>query len=292
MGEYKLVKVTYSFKKKFLLLLITSISFLFLPCQENLLIKKLAAKSYYHKQWFFKPNPLIWGDQGQFIDVGLQIDVYALNENNEIEKYIVIKTIGKGVTAGEIKYNKKKHKGLFQKAISIKLEEKGLPLKLIGLAPQTENNENSYSIATGFYLSFFPTINYPLNTTYGQAGLTTIYQTENTKTYKDFSLNVEHCLTGFKWTYWLNNYKGRPVDSLKKLKKMVYLGKIIKLPPLAHKSVLMPKIEAVYYTKEKGKATFTCEITQFLQEIKVTKLLKIKTREVDMNRKIKFHLNL
>jgi len=129
LGEYKLVKVTYSFKKKFLLLLITSISFLFLPCQENLLIKKLAAKSYYHKQWFFKPNPLIWGDQGQFIDVGLQIDVYALNENNEIEKYIVIKTIGKGVTAGEIKYNKKKHKGLFQKAISIKLEEKGLPLK-------------------------------------------------------------------------------------------------------------------------------------------------------------------
>ena len=103
-----------------------------------------------HKRWTVKDlTPYVWGDQDQYIDVGAQYDLYYVTNPLPARKYITVRTVGSGTSAGNIRHNKKSHRGFFQKAVTVRISHSGVPLSLEALAPQTENEGNMITVSTG-----------------------------------------------------------------------------------------------------------------------------------------------
>ena len=253
-----------------------------------------------HKRWIIKDiNPLVWGDQGQYIDIGFQVDLYYVTNPLPERKYLVIQTIGSGVTAGLMKYDNKRHRGFFQRAVTLKITHKGSPIQLIRKAPETENQDNSYSVSTGILFSLFGS--YGPGNTYIQPGIMTIYQKERERSYNDFSITADPCFNGEQWTYWLSSNKGHPIDKKNVIKGLVHCSSkkygcrsIDHIPSLAAGSLLMPNMESVYTASatQKGLVNFTCEIIQYLQDIKINKAGIALTKERSYKKTVQFSIDL
>ena len=283
-------------------LYIKTFSFFFLVILSFQSLNKVALcqEEELHKRWLIKDKPFVWGKQKQYIDVGLQLDLFFKNEIFPKKKYLVIRTIGNGTSAGTMEYNKPLHRGFFQKAVTIKITHEQTPLKLIGMLPKTKNNQNSFESASGFLSSI--TASYGPYNTYIFPGLTySIFQNKYTRNYKDFSVTIDHNLNGEQWSYRLSDEKGEPVTRKNTPQRLIhclfkkyFCTRIIKLPQLATGSLLMPYIESVYAIDDdlKGKINFTVEIIQYLQDIKINKAYIAKTKEICGKKYFKLNLDL
>jgi len=237
-----------------------------------------------HKRWKFKettPN----GEQGEFINMGFQFDLYYVAEPKPHQKYLVVKTIGKGISAGKLLYNKKTHRGYFQNAITINITNfahnnwKGRPLELENMAPKTPNsyNTNSSSVSYGFDSYFLPASNY-----YAYIGFSLSYNKGYSTSFNDFTVNVDSVNNSEQWTYWLSGTKGHRLRKDHPEDLIYYKGKykIMELPDLAAGAVLMPEVESMYYAdgNETGTRTFVGTVTQHLLDLKTSPLRKYTSK--------------
>lgn len=250
---------------------------------ERSIEKEVVPNKGNHKRWTVQDvKPYFWGKQGQFMDVGYQIDLYNVVDPGP-RKYLTIQTVGKGVSAGKVMNDSRFHRGLFQTKVSVAIEDldyigwQGAPLRLERYAPESENHSNTVTVTTGatFTAAVMPGLTFT-GLAYGNsyAGFSLNYSKGEACSFRDYTVNVDPVYPAFpskmQWTYWLNGANGAKLRKEYQAYDLVKYLRICELPQLAKDSILMPHMECVYYAdgEETGEVTFLGTVRQELLGIR------------------------
>ena len=152
-----------------------------------------------HKRWMIIDELKEPNNDGEYIDVGMQFDLYYVTEPSPSRKYLTVKAIGGGASAGELKHNKSSHRGYYQREVTIQLSHSGVPLVLEALAPQTDNDTNLVGTSTGVTFILGQIVGPPPT-----RGLKIVlYGKSNATLMRAFSVSVDPNPRKLKVAYWL-----------------------------------------------------------------------------------------
>lgn len=242
-----------------------------------------------HRRWYvLDADAYCWGKQRAFIGNGFQYDlVYVANVKPE-RKYLIMRTIGLGVSSGEkLQHNHRLHRGYFQSRVDISISGYGHDgwagegLFLESYAPQSLNKQNQDQKTLGIDVGFNVIAgvgfmgNSGVNNTGAQVGLTVYDQRSVASTYDDYSVTFESTAATEKWSFWLSGAEGAPIRKKNQkrdllCRKFFLFDTIRDLPQLATGSVLQPDVQAVYFTSgdQQGKWTVTGTTEQHLLDVR------------------------
>lgn len=242
-----------------------------------------------HKRWTIQNcenDPYIWESkgcsQGQQIDLGFQFDLYYVTTPQPARKYLTVKTVGKGVSAGKIKAYNVLHRGYYQKEVIIKLENTsegdwiGEGMKCEGIAPRSDNNLQQVQTSTGIQFlvgGMIGGVNYSTGAWYS---FNAYAQRTRVQQLNDYTVSQDAIPNCIQWTYWMSGAHGKILRRNHQASDLIRLGKISDLPHLAKGPFLKPFLEAVYFAdgNETGKQKITMTIEQHLQDLRSLGLIK------------------
>lgn len=262
-----------------------------------------------HRRWTVLPvEPTIWGKQSQWIHVGFQYDLYYVCDPQPARKYLLMRTIGNGVSSGKLCHDNVFRRGYYQNKVLIDVQGyphsgwTGSRLKLEEYAPQSENTLNMEQSTRGilFSLSGIAGIASYGNTAAGNSGVSvgiSLYDQHSvTSKFDDFTVSFLPTATSDRWEFWMNGADGSKVRKKHQTWDLITnrygICTLRELPQLASESVLQPDVQALYYTQgnQKGKWTITGTVKQHLQDVtswllfgRTKKISKALSKEVTID---------
>jgi hypothetical protein len=239
-----------------------------------------------HHRWtVLDVNPTIWGKQNQYIHVGFQYDLYYICDPKPVRKYLLMRTIGNGVSSGVLQHDNRFHRGYYQDKVIIDVEGYGhdgwigSKLRLEEYAPQSENTANQEMTTLGvlFSLGGMAGIGTFGNTAAGNSGMNAgiaVYDQHSVASkFDDFTVSFLPSATSDQWMFWMNGAEGSKIRKHHQTRDLISnkygVCTLKELPQLANYSVLQPDVQALYYTRgdQKGKWTITGKVEQHLRDV-------------------------
>lgn len=241
-----------------------------------------------HRRWYIlDADSYVWGKRGAFIRNGFQYDLVYVSNAKPERKYLIMRTIGLGVSPGNLRYNHMLHRGYFQNKVDVSVSGyghngwTGEGLFMESYAPQSLNRVNQEQDTVGVNIGFnaIAGVGFMSNTGVdnagAQVGFTVYDQHSVASTYDDYSVTFESTATIAKWSFWLSGANGVHIRKKHQAsdllsRKFFLFDTVRELPQLATGSVLQPDVQAVYYTSgdQLGKWTMTGTTEQHLLDVR------------------------